>query len=105
MKPKMLDGLDEQQLIERINALAREEHELFERESNGTATEEDIKRLHRVQRMLDETWVLLRHWRAAREFGVEPDETFPPAVRESASRAGKSEARRRGKKRAADYEI
>jgi hypothetical protein len=58
-------------IIESINRLAREEHELFERESRGTATDDDRER-HQV--MLDQCWDLLRQRRARREFGFNPDE-------------------------------
>jgi hypothetical protein len=64
--------MEERQILERINALAREEHALFELESGGRATEDDIKRLRQIQRMLGRFRSALRHWRASREFAVGP---------------------------------
>jgi hypothetical protein len=60
-----------------IDKLAQEEHELFERESRGTATDADRERLQRIQVMLDQCWDLLRQRRARREFGLNPDEAGP----------------------------
>jgi hypothetical protein len=66
--------MDEQQIIERINALAHEEHALFEREASGQATDDDVKRLRELQKALDRCWDFLRQWRARREFGLDPNE-------------------------------
>ena len=60
-----------------IDKLAREEHALFERESQGIATSSDRERLRQVQIMLDQCWDLLRQRRARREFGLNPDEAKP----------------------------
>lgn len=57
-----------------IDALAREEHALFEREANGTATTADRERLRQIEVALDRCWDLLRQRRAKREFGQNPDE-------------------------------
>jgi Protein of unknown function (DUF2630) len=66
--------MDEKQILERINALAHEEHALFEREASGHATEDDVKRLRELQRTLDQCWDFLRQWRARREYGLNTDE-------------------------------
>jgi hypothetical protein len=66
--------MDDETVIADINQLAREEHELFEKESHGTATEADRQRLAQLQTMLDQCWDLLRQRRARREFGQNPDE-------------------------------
>ena len=66
--------MDDLTITESINRLAREEHELFERESRGTATDDDRERLRRIEVMLDQCWDLLRQRRARREFGFNPDE-------------------------------
>jgi hypothetical protein len=66
--------VDDETVIRDINQLAREEHELFEKESHGTATIADRERLQRLQVMLDQCWDLLRQRRARREFGQDPDE-------------------------------
>ncbi|HZF36100.1 MAG TPA: DUF2630 family protein [Candidatus Angelobacter sp.] len=66
--------MDDRKVTDSINELAREEHELFERESQGTATQGDRERLRRVQITLDQCWDLLRQRRARREFGLDPEE-------------------------------
>lgn len=66
--------MDDEAITDSINRLAREEHELFERESRGTATDADRERLGRIQVMLDQCWDLLRQRRARREFGLNPDD-------------------------------
>jgi hypothetical protein len=66
--------MDDKTIIDSINRLAREEHELFERESRGTASDEDRDRLRGIEVMLDQCWDLLRQRRARREVGFNPDE-------------------------------
>ena len=58
----------------RIDELAREEHELFERQSRGKASDADRERLRHLEVTLDQCWDLLRQRRARREFGLDPDE-------------------------------
>ena len=69
--------MDDRKVTDSINALAREEHELFDRESNGTATEADRRRLQKIQTTLDQCWDLLRQRRARREFGQDPAQARP----------------------------
>jgi len=69
--------MDDRKVTENINALAREEHELFDRESKGTATEADRQRLQKIQTTLDQCWDLLRQRRARREFGQDPEQARP----------------------------
>jgi hypothetical protein len=57
-----------------INELAHEEHELFEKESRGEATETDKERLKEVGVQLDQCWDLLHQRRARRSAGMDPDE-------------------------------
>ena len=66
--------MDDATINLKINELAREEHELFERQSRGAASEADRERLQRLQVVLDQCWDLLRQRRARREFGQDPDE-------------------------------
>jgi hypothetical protein len=66
--------VEDRQLGDRINALAQEEHALFERESAGRATDADQARLRELQGLLDQCWDLLRQRRARREFGLDPEE-------------------------------
>jgi len=66
--------MDDKNVIQHIDKLAHEEHELFERESHGKSTEADRERLRHLQTLLDQCWDLLRQRRAKREFGQNPDE-------------------------------
>ena len=66
--------MDDATINQRINELAREEHELFERESHGIASDDDRERLRHLQVALDQCWDLLRQRRARREFRRNPDE-------------------------------
>jgi len=64
--------MDDADVLGRINELAREEHDLFERESHGRVTNADRARLRRLQVMLDQCWDLLRQRRARRAVGLDP---------------------------------
>lgn len=66
--------MDDATINQHINELAREEHELFERQSHGTASDADRERLRHLEVVLDQCWDLLRQRRARREFGQNPDE-------------------------------
>src|SRR6266403_385944 len=66
--------MDDAEVLGRINELAREEHELFERESHGKVTDADRDRLRRLQVTLDQCWDLLRQRRARRAAGPDPGE-------------------------------
>jgi len=66
--------MEDAKVITHIDNLAREEHELFEREARGNATETDLKRLQQLETMLNQCWDLLRQRRAKREFGQDPNE-------------------------------
>ena len=69
-----MDDKGDKQVTDRIDALAREEHELFERQSRGAASDADRERLRHLEVTLDQCWDLLRQRRARREFGLDPDE-------------------------------
>jgi hypothetical protein len=73
--------MEDQSAIERINELAREEHELFQKESIGQVTDAERERLQHLQVELDRCWDLLRQRRARREFGVDPDDAQPRSER------------------------
>jgi hypothetical protein len=73
-KPKQESFMDDATINQKINELAREEHELFERQAHGTASDADRERLRHLQVVLDQCWDLLRQRRARREFGQDPDE-------------------------------
>ena len=66
--------MDDQEILGRINELAREEHELFERESHGQVTDADRQQLRQLHISLDQCWDLLRQRRARRAAGLNPDD-------------------------------
>jgi uncharacterized protein DUF2630 len=66
--------MDDAKVLSRINELAREEHELFERESRPNVSDADRERLRQIQVTLDQCWDLLRQRRARRAAGLEPDD-------------------------------
>jgi hypothetical protein len=65
--------MEDQSVIERINELAREEHELFEKESKGQASDQDRDRMKKLEVTLDQCWDLLHQRRARRSAGLDPD--------------------------------
>jgi len=70
-KPKQESFMDDATINQKINELAREEHDLFERQAHGTASDADRERLRHLQVVLDQCWDLAR-----REFGQDPDEAL-----------------------------
>jgi Protein of unknown function (DUF2630) len=65
--------MDESRIHGTIEELVAEEHELWERESAGGASEDDRRRLQELKVSLDQCWDLLRQRRALREAGLDPD--------------------------------
>lgn len=57
-----------------INRLADEEHQLRHKEAEGTATDDDRRRIVEIEELLDQCWDLLRQRRARRSAGLDPDE-------------------------------
>ena len=57
-----------------INELAEEEHELFQKEARGEATDADRDRLKDLEVRLDQCWDLLHQRRARRAAGQNPEE-------------------------------
>ncbi len=66
--------MDDQQVLGRINELALEEHELWQREAQGEASEADRDRMKALEVTLDQCWDLLHQRRARRAAGMNPDE-------------------------------
>ena len=66
--------MDDKKVTDRIDKLARREHELFDRESKGSATDAEREELRQIQVRLDQWWDLLRQRRARREFGQDPED-------------------------------
>jgi hypothetical protein len=69
--------MDDEGIHESIEQLVAEEHELWDREAAGSATENDRRRLQQVKVSLDRCWDLLRQRRALEEFGFDPDAASP----------------------------
>jgi hypothetical protein len=66
--------MDDQQIHGTIEQLVAEEHELWQRESEGNATDADRQRLRALKVSLDQCWDVLRQRRALREAGRNPEE-------------------------------
>jgi Protein of unknown function (DUF2630) len=67
-------NVEDQDIIERINSLAHEEHELFSKEARGEAGETDRERLRALEVTLDQCWDLLHQRRALRDAGADPNQ-------------------------------
>jgi len=69
--------MDNQDILQRIQALVQEEHELREQpgDSVDTPEQDSSTRLKRVEEELDQCWDLLRQRRARSEFGQDTGET------------------------------
>jgi hypothetical protein len=67
-------AMDDEKVIARINELAHEEHQLFERDASGGGTDEDRERLKQLKVTLDQCWDLLRQRRARRAAGLDPED-------------------------------
>ena len=65
--------MDDARIHGSIEQLVAEEHELWEREAAGNATDADRRRLEELKVSLDQCWDLLRQRRALREAGMDPD--------------------------------
>jgi hypothetical protein len=65
-------SMSDEDVLETINRLAAEEHELFELGGRGEASEADRERLNQLQVRLDQCWDLLHQRRARRAAGLDP---------------------------------
>jgi hypothetical protein len=65
--------MDDPQIHGAIDQMVAEEHELWERESAGNATDADRQRLAALKVSLDQCWDLLRQRRARRDAGQNPE--------------------------------
>ena len=75
--------MNDEDLIQRIDDLVDEEHELERRAEPGRPlTEAEADRLSRLEVALDQCWDLLRQRRARRNAGLDPDDAeVRPALR------------------------
>ena len=65
--------MNDSEIHARIEQLVTEEHELWESEAAGGATDSDRRRLDSIKVTLDQCWDLLRQRRALRSAGLDPD--------------------------------
>ena len=66
--------MTDEDLLERINRLAAQEHVLHETHNDRGLTDEECARLHDVEVGLDVCWDLLRQRRALRNAGRDPSD-------------------------------
>lgn len=67
--------MDDQDILQRIQALVQEEHELRDQPQDagdGTAHQDHATRLKKVEEDLDQCWDLLRQRRAKADAGENP---------------------------------
>ncbi|SHE45730.1 DUF2630 family protein [Streptoalloteichus hindustanus] len=64
-------------VMNRIQKLVEEEHQLRERAVGEGVSEDETARLRRLEEALDQCWDLLRQRRARRDTGQNPDEARP----------------------------
>lgn len=69
--------MDDTQIVQRIDELVEEEHQLERSHADEPLDVEGQARLHHVEEQLDQAWDLLRRRRARRAAGGDPDEVSP----------------------------
>jgi hypothetical protein len=65
--------MEDERVHDRIEKLVAEEHDLFERVSEGGLSANEHNRLEEIKVSLDQCWDLLRQRRALREAGQDPE--------------------------------
>src|SRR5438132_12893625 len=65
--------VEDPQIHGAIDRMVDEEHQLWQREAAGEATDADRLRLEELRVSLDQCWDLLRQRRARRDAGQNPD--------------------------------
>ena len=66
--------MDDNDVLDRINQLADEEHQIYQREGRNQASDADRERLRQIEVTLDQCWDLLHQRRARRAAGSDPDD-------------------------------
>jgi len=66
--------MDDSQIHGTIEQLVAEEHELWQREAAGNASDDDRRKLEELKVSLDQCWDLLRRRRALRNVGLDPEQ-------------------------------
>ena len=69
-----MGGMDDAELVKRIDDLAAEEHQLERSHAGGGLGPDELARLRGIEVALDQCWDLLRQRRARRNAGLDPDE-------------------------------
>ena len=65
--------MEDPQIHGAIDRMVDEEHQLWEREAAGNATDADRQHLQELKVSLDQCWDLLRQRRARRDAGQSPE--------------------------------
>jgi hypothetical protein len=66
--------VDDQHVLDRINALVAEEHRLLNAHGSGQpVSDEERRRMEQLEVTLDQCWDLLRQRRGRRHAGQDPD--------------------------------
>ena len=66
--------MDDKTVFHHITALAKEEHAIWHKESQGEASDGDRERLREINVILDQCWDLLHQRQALRAAGRNPDD-------------------------------
>jgi hypothetical protein len=66
--------MDDDQVLERIDQLVKEEEDLLHRHEGEGLSSEDHARMEELKVQLDKTWDYLRQRRSLREAGDNPDD-------------------------------
>lgn len=66
--------MDDKNIMDQINQLVNEEHELLNQEARGDINDPGRERMRDLEIQLDQLWDLLRQRRARRDFGGNPDD-------------------------------
>jgi hypothetical protein len=67
--------MDQHEILEQVQSLVDQEHELRARAQRGELTpDEEQAELRRVEEALDQCWDLLRQRRARQDAGQDPDQ-------------------------------
>jgi hypothetical protein len=69
--------MNDEQIIETIDNLVAEEHELRQQHVQEPLGEQEAARLRQLEVSLDQCWDLLRQRRARRQYGNNPDDAEP----------------------------
>jgi hypothetical protein len=65
--------MDDKEIFAQINKLAQREKELFKKEAEQGASDDERAQLRRIEVTLDQCWDLLHQRRARRSAGLDPD--------------------------------